>query len=84
MKMKLQRKRLAILVTIASFVLLLSAAYMASTNNLVKSDTEVPPEIPEDPNGPLFVVPEYSIGTIGALGALIAAVVVFAVISKRK
>jgi hypothetical protein len=82
--MKLQRKRLAILISIVCFVLLLSAAYMASTNNFVKSDTEVPPEIPEDPSGPLLVVPEYSIGTIGALGALIAAVVIFTVISKRK
>lgn len=82
-KMKLQRKRLAILTAIVCFMLLISAAYLASNNGVVKSDPETP-DIPADPNGPLLVVPEYSIGTIGALGALIAAVVIFAVISKRK
>jgi hypothetical protein len=46
-------------------------------------DTSKVPEPTKEPDGPLFVVPESSLGTLGLVSALMAAFGLFAIKNKK-
>ena len=61
-----------------SVILIIFALYSGGTSNV--TSIEAPSEIPA---GPSFVVPENPLGTLGLVGGLIAAVIVFVIAKKR-
>ncbi len=73
-----KKKSIFILTLLGLSVILIIFALYSGTSNV--TSIEAPSEIPA---GPSFVVPENPLGTLGLVGGLIAAVIVFVIAKKR-
>jgi hypothetical protein len=82
--MKLSKKRM-LLIAFAAILMFIAAIYLTSYNDIAQSTADAPsPNSLENPEGFLFAVPESPVGTLGMIGALAAAFVMFTIIMKKR
>lgn len=81
---------LVVLIAIILTAIFLAIAYLATTNYYVRAHTteytegdEPEDNLPEIP-GPLFVVPESPLGTLGLISALAAGFAIYTIIKKSR
>jgi hypothetical protein len=85
-------KRKKIILSIAAICLIISVMVALSLSNQPSGttkasdqtdNTSTETEPTEEPEGPLFVVPENTLGTLGLISALMTALGIFAIKNKK-
>ena len=83
-------KKKKLLLSIATLCLIISIVTIVVLSNQLPSTTEgtldendAEPKSTDAPDGPLFVIPENTLGTIGLISALMTAFGIFAIKNKK-